>query len=66
MFTILDMAGAFYCILVTGEDTSLVFYAILYRLFFIEIINITKILSTFEEWFGIEMNWGKLERKGDL
>ena len=66
MFTILDMAGALYCVLVTGEDLSLVFYAAFYRLFFIEMINIAKILSTFEEWFGIEMSWGKLERKGNL
>ncbi len=66
MFTILDMAGALYCVLVTGESLFLVFYAILYRLFFIEFINIAKILSTFEEWFGVKMTWGKLERKGNL
>ncbi|WP_457559871.1 glycosyltransferase [Caminibacter sp.] len=66
MFTILDMAGALYCVLVTGESLSLVFYAIIYRLFFIEFINIVKIFATFEEWFGIEMSWGKLERKGNL
>ena len=66
MFTILDITGALYCVLVTGERISLIFYAIYYRLFFIEIINIAKILSTFEEWFGIEMSWGKLERKVHL
>lgn len=66
MFTIVDMAGAFYCLLITGEDLSLMFYAIFYRLFFITIINIAKILATIEEWFGIEMNWGKLERKGRI
>jgi cellulose synthase/poly-beta-1,6-N-acetylglucosamine synthase-like glycosyltransferase len=66
MFTILDITGALYCVLVTGERISLIFYAIYYRLFFIEIINVAKILSTFEEWFGIEMTWGKLERKGEL
>jgi len=66
MFTILDITGALYCVLVTGERISLIFYAIYYRLFFIQIINITKILSTFEEWFGVEMSWGKLERKGNL
>ncbi len=66
MFTILDIAGALYCVLVTNERLSLVFYAIFYRLFFITTINITKVLSTFEEWFGIKMSWGKLERKGSL
>jgi cellulose synthase/poly-beta-1,6-N-acetylglucosamine synthase-like glycosyltransferase len=66
MFAIVDMAGAFYCLLITGEDLTLMLYAIYYRLFFISIVNIAKILSTIEEWFGIEMNWGKLDRKGRL
>jgi biofilm PGA synthesis N-glycosyltransferase PgaC len=42
------------------------FYAIFYRISFISIINLAKILSTIEEWFGIEMNWGKLDRKGRI
>jgi len=66
LFTVLDMAGALYCILITRERLSLVFYAIYYRLFFIMIINIAKIFSTIEEWFGLEMSWGKLDRKGNL
>ncbi len=66
IFTILDMAGALYCVLITGESLSLVFYALYYRLFFIEIINIAKILSSLEEFFGVQMSWGKLERKGSL
>ncbi len=66
IFTILDMAGALYCILITNNRLSLVFYAVFYRLYFISIINIAKIFSTIEEWFGIEMTWGKLERKGKL
>ncbi|WP_456479274.1 glycosyltransferase family 2 protein [Nautilia sp.] len=66
LFTVLDVTGALYCVLVTGEKISLIFYAVYYRLFFIQIINVAKIFSTFEEWFGIEMNWGKLERKGNL
>jgi len=66
LFTILDVAGALYCILITNESLSLVFYAIFYRLFFIQFINLVKILSTIEEWFGIKMEWGKLERKGRI
>jgi len=66
MFTIIDVAGALFCILVTGEKLSLVWYAIFYRLFFIQIINLAKIFSTFEEWFNLKMSWGKLERKGHL
>ena len=66
LFTILDVAGALYCILITNENLSLAFYAIFYRLFFIQFINLVKILSTIEEWFGFKMDWGKLERKGRI
>ena len=66
LFTILDVAGALYCILITNESLSLAFYAVFYRLFFIEFINLAKIFSTIEEWFGIKMDWGKLERKGRI
>ena len=66
LFTILDVAGALYCVLITNESLSLTFYAIIYRLFFIQFINLVKIFSTIEEWFGIKMDWGKLERKGRL
>jgi biofilm PGA synthesis N-glycosyltransferase PgaC len=64
LFTIVDIAGALYCILITNESKSLVFYAIYYRLYFISVINISKIFATIEEWFNIEMSWGKLDRKG--
>ncbi len=66
LFTILDIAGAFYCLLITKEDLNLAWYAIIYRLFFISIINIAKVFATVEEWFNIKMSWGKLERKGRI
>jgi len=66
LFTVLDVAGAIYCLLITKERLSLAFYALYYRIFFISIINIAKILATIEEWFDIEMSWGKLERKGKI
>jgi len=64
LFTIVDISGALYCILITNESKSLSLYAILYRLYFISVINVSKIFATIEEWFNIEMNWGKLDRKG--
>lgn len=64
LFTVVDVAGALYCILITNETKSLAFYAIYYRLYFISIINISKIFATIEEWFNLEMSWGKLDRKG--
>jgi poly-beta-1,6 N-acetyl-D-glucosamine synthase len=64
LFTVVDIAGALYCILITNETKSLAFYAIYYRLYFISIVNISKIFATIEEWFNIKMSWGKLDRKG--
>ena len=66
LFSIMDVSGALYTILVTGQQKSLAFYAILYRLYFIGIVNIAKVFSTVEEWFQIEMSWGKLDRKGGI
>ena len=66
MFTVLDVAGSLYCLFITKEKISLAAYAVFYRLFFITVINIAKIFATVEEWFQIEMGWGKLERKGKL
>ncbi|MBU1659614.1 glycosyltransferase family 2 protein [bacterium] len=64
MFTVLDIIGAVYCLLITKEDLKLAWYSTIYRLAFITVINIAKIFATIEEWFNIEMGWGKLERKG--
>lgn len=66
MFTVLDVAGAIYCLLITKEQISLAAYSTIYRLAFISVINIAKIFATIEEWFNIEMGWGKLERKGRI
>jgi len=66
MFTVLDVAGAIYCLLITREQLSLAIYSTIYRLAFITVINIAKIFATIEEWFNIEMGWGKLERKGRI
>lgn len=66
MFTVLDVAGAIYCLLLTKESLSLAAYSTVYRLVFITVINIAKIFATIEEWFNIEMGWGKLERKGRI
>lgn len=61
---LLDMAAALYCVAVEKEEFRLVGYALIYRMFFVLIIDICKAMSTVEEFLGIEMNWGKLERLG--
>lgn len=61
---LLDLITALYCVAVEKEEFRLVWYAIVYRMFFILIIDICKLMSTVEEFLGIRMTWGKLERAG--
>lgn len=61
---ILDLMAAIYCIAAEREEFRLVPYALFYRLVFILLIDITKAMATVEEFLGIEMTWGKLERSG--
>ncbi len=66
LYTVMDVAGALYCLTLTREPLHLALYAFLYRLYFITIINISKILATMEEWLQLDMSWGKLDRKGKI
>ncbi len=66
IFTVLDVSATLYCVSVTKERLRLVFYAIYYRIFFVNVINVAKVFATIEEFFGFDMNWGKLERKGRI
>lgn len=61
---ILDLVTALYCVAAEKEEFRLVGYSIIYRMFFILIIDICKAMSTIEEFLGIKMTWGKLERVG--
>jgi cellulose synthase/poly-beta-1,6-N-acetylglucosamine synthase-like glycosyltransferase len=66
IFGSMDMLTALYCVLITGESMALVWWSIFYKLGFITLTNIFKIMATVEEFMGIEMGWGKLERKGRI
>lgn len=61
---LLDLITALYCIAAEKEEYRLIWYAIIYRMVFILIIDICKAMSTIEEFLGIRMTWGKLERVG--
>jgi poly-beta-1,6 N-acetyl-D-glucosamine synthase len=61
---LLDLVTALYCVAAEKEEFRLVSYSIIYRMFFILIIDICKLMSTIEELLGIKMTWGKLERVG--
>ncbi len=64
--TILDIAAALFCVAIEEEDLKLALYAVYYRVFFILVIDVCKVMATIEELMGREMNWGKLERKGRI
>jgi cellulose synthase/poly-beta-1,6-N-acetylglucosamine synthase-like glycosyltransferase len=62
--TILDIMAAIYCVAAEKEELRLIPYAFIYRLVFVLVIDITKAMATIEEFLGIEMSWGKLQRIG--
>jgi poly-beta-1,6 N-acetyl-D-glucosamine synthase len=62
--TVLDVVAAIHCVAVEEEDLWLVPYAVVYRLFFVLIIDVCKVLATVEEVAGFKMSWGKLVRTG--
>ncbi len=61
---LLDFMSAVYCIAVEKEEFRLVPWAIVYRMVFVLIIDVTKAMATIEEFLGIQMEWGHLERSG--
>ncbi len=64
--TLLDMLAAAYCVAVEKESPRLVPYAVLFRTFYIVIVDVAKLFAIIEEMLGIEMGWGKLQREGKL
>jgi len=61
---LLDLMTAIYCVASEDEEFRLVAYAVIYRMVFILIVDICKAMSAAEEFLGIKMRWGKLERVG--
>lgn len=66
LLTVLDLLIAIHATLMEKESMWLVPYAVLYRFFYILIIDVTKLFATLEELFGLDMSWGKLARKGRI
>ena len=56
--------SAIYSVAVEKEEFRLVPWAIVYRMVFVLLIDITKTMALIEEFLGIKMEWGKLERIG--
>jgi cellulose synthase/poly-beta-1,6-N-acetylglucosamine synthase-like glycosyltransferase len=66
LLTLLDVVAALYTVAMEEEELGLVPYAVIYRFFFIVVIDVAKLLATVEEFFGVRMTWGKLERTGRI
>jgi poly-beta-1,6-N-acetyl-D-glucosamine synthase len=66
LLTLLDVAAALHTIGMEEEDLGLVPYAILYRFFFITMIDVAKLFAAVEEFANVRMTWGKLERAGRI
>jgi len=64
--TLLDIIAAAYCVIVEKEDPRLIGFAVLFRLYYMQIVDVAKVLATVEELRGTRMTWGKLEREGKL
>jgi len=61
---ILDFMAAIFCVAAEKEEARLIPYSLIYRIFFVLMIDITKGMATVEEFLGLAMSWGKLERIG--
>jgi cellulose synthase/poly-beta-1,6-N-acetylglucosamine synthase-like glycosyltransferase len=66
LLTMLDVAAALYAVGMEGEELRLVPMAVLYRFFFITMIDVAKLFATIEEVARVRMTWGKLERAGRI
>jgi poly-beta-1,6-N-acetyl-D-glucosamine synthase len=66
LLTMLDVAAALYAVGIEGEELRLMPYAVLYRFFFIAMIDVAKVFATVEEVARVQMTWGKLDRAGRI
>ena len=66
LLTLLDVAAALHTVAMEEEQLSLVPYAVVYRFFFVVLIDVAKLFATMEEAFNVKMTWGKLERAGRI
>lgn len=66
LLTLLDVTAAAYTIGMEEEELWLIPYAVIYRYLFIATIDVTKLFATVEEFLGVRMTWGKLQRAGRI
>ena len=64
LLTLLDIAAALHTVAMEEEDLKLVPLAVIYRFFFILLIDVSKMFAMVEQALGLKMGWGKLQRVG--
>ncbi|MBX3200950.1 MAG: glycosyltransferase family 2 protein [Labilithrix sp.] len=64
MLVVLDTATTLYCLAIDGKNVLYAFLAPVERMMFTIVLDVCRGLASVEEVFGVEMSWGKLERKG--
>jgi len=62
LLTLLDVVAAILTLSMEEESLSLVPMAVVYRYFYLLFLDVVKMFATFEELFGIDMEWSKVAR----
>jgi cellulose synthase/poly-beta-1,6-N-acetylglucosamine synthase-like glycosyltransferase len=63
---VLDIVTGVYAVVLEREDPRMLVVTPLVRICYSLLVDVAKMLATIEQWFGLRMNWGKLEREGKL
>ena len=64
--TVLDIVVAMFCLSMERESMKLVPYSVIYRIYFVVLTDVCKVIASIEELLKIEMTWGKLTRSGKM
>ena len=64
--TVLDIVVAMFCLSMERESMRLVPYSIIYRIYFVVLTDVCKVIASVEELLQIRMSWGKLARTGRM
>jgi poly-beta-1,6-N-acetyl-D-glucosamine synthase len=59
---VLDMAASAFCVAIERERLALLWWTVPYRLVYQTVMDVTRVLSTIEQFMGVEMGWGTLKR----
>lgn len=64
LLSLLDLVAALVTVSMEEESLSLVPLALVYRFAFVLFLDVVKTFATLEEFFRLDMGWGKLQRVG--